>query len=135
MIDYLFVRTIGTGGSRIGIAYIYCDYWDQINQNIMNMIGSLTSQLLGFITDYRLHEICEEIKLEDKMKKKQGSLNIIICILKLVLKTFDHTFICPDAIDELETKTRSSFLKSIHEMMISRNISTMTWKMTLIRNS
>ena len=113
----LFTGITGAGNSRIGIAYIYCDYRQQKNQTTTNIIGSVTNQLLESLTDHDLNRICEEKKLEQEMKQKQASPNFTMGMLKLVLKMFDHTFICLDALDELEMETQSSLLKSVQEIL------------------
>ena len=126
MIDHLSGMTAGvgkttgktTGGANagIGIAYIYCDYRDQKNQNIANIVGSITNQLLESLTNEDIDRISDEVKLAEKMKGRQVSLDIAMCMLKVVLKLFDHTFICIDAVDELEVETQCSFMKSLREI-------------------
>ena len=108
-------KTTGGADARTAIAYIYCDYRDQNNQNVTNMVGSITNQLLESLTNEDLDRIGEEMKLEEKMKK-QVSLDFATCMMKLVLKLFDHTFICLDALDELEVETQCSFMKSLREI-------------------
>ena len=124
MIDHLSSKISGTGktsgsafgNSKTGIAYIYCDYRDQKIQNITNIIGSITSQLLESLTYHDLDRICEEVKFEKARKQKDSSPDFTMRMLKLVLKMFDHTFICLDAIDELEVETQCSFMKSLHKI-------------------
>ena len=117
MIDHLLAKAAGSGNHKTGIAYIYCDYRDQRNQNLTNIIGSITNQLLKSLTYQDLNSICEEIKIEEEMEQNQVNLNFTMRMLKLTLKMFDHTFICLDAIDELEMKTQSTFMQSVQNIL------------------
>ena len=114
MIDQLYAKTIDY--PKAGIIYLYCDYRDQVNQNIINIIGSLTNQLLALLNKEVFDAIYDQLQIEGKVKQYQ-TLQSIMTILHLVCKMFDQVFICLDAIDELETETQTAFMKSFQEII------------------
>ncbi|KAF4635819.1 hypothetical protein G7Y89_g2285 [Cudoniella acicularis] len=83
--------------SNIGLAYVYCDYRDQIQQTIENIIGAIIKQLLR-----ELPAIPEEI-IEIWQKKQSGTSHLQLElkeVLHITCKYFDHIYICLDALDE-----------------------------------
>ena len=115
MIEHLYAKP-DRGNSKTGIAYVYCDYRDQKDQSITNIIGSLTSQLLGHLVEQDLNTACKQIEEERYKEGTSPSLPCALRLLKFVSDMFEQTFICLDAIDELETKTQTLFMKSVKDI-------------------
>jgi hypothetical protein len=91
--------------SRFALIYIYCDYRDKDKQNACNIICELAKQLL-----IQSPSVPEEIwTLFDKhvrttMEKAQK-------IFTLLVRGFDSTNICIDALDECEPQSRGALLR------------------------
>jgi hypothetical protein len=102
MIEYL--RGL-LGQRRFGLAYLYCDYRDKDKQDTCSMIGELAKQLL-----LQLSSVPEEVwSLFEKHtaitteKAKQ--------VLDLLLRSFGKVYICVDALDECESRSRKDILR------------------------
>ncbi|PGH18846.1 hypothetical protein AJ79_00259 [Helicocarpus griseus UAMH5409] len=90
------------GESKIGVAYFYCDYKDQIYQTPENILGSLLKQLLR-----QLREIPQDVldiyKERVKLSKhfELADVNTLLEKLKLGYH-FWRVYVCLDAIDEVK---------------------------------
>ena len=120
MIDQLCANT--AKAPKSGVTFLYCDYRDQINQNIVNIIGSICNQLLNLLNREELDTICIQIE-EQHEKNHHLSREFIQNTLHSMCKMFDQVFICLDAIDELKTETRTALMKSFQELMNMSNYS------------
>ena len=78
MIDHLISKH-----GKQHVAYIYCDYRDQTNQTVVNILGSLLKQLLTATSNIpdAVTGVLELIQKEDKRLEKSD----ISQILKLVV--------------------------------------------------
>lgn len=102
MIDDLITRY-----GEDNVAYIYCDYRDQTNQTIVNLLGSLLRQLLtASYVPGAIITILESIKNKSQ-RLERGDISQI---LKAVLQQLNRSFLCFDALDELEPRTRFELL-------------------------
>ena len=96
---------------QVGLAYIYCDYRDQTKQTVVNIMGSLLQQLL-FATSPIPNEVQKRLELIQG-HGKAVEIGDIAEMLKITLSHFHHIFICIDALDELEPRTRLGLLASL----------------------
>jgi hypothetical protein len=87
------------------LIYIYCDYRDKGKQDVCSIIGELAKQL--FLQSrtpsdeiWRLFDKRTSITKEKAQK-----------IFTLLLRGFDSTFICIDALDECEPQSRGALLR------------------------
>ena len=112
VIDHLESKFPQSDG--IGIAYVYCDYRDQEEQTVVNIVGSILIQLLLQISNpLRLPNVTR--RLEDKKQQcKRVKTADILFSLRFLLLEFKHVFICLDALDELKPKDRIDLLNLIH---------------------
>jgi len=95
------------------VAYIYCDYRDQKNQTVVNILGSLLQQLLivAPFVPQAIITILEAISI----RKHRLEVDHVSQILKVLLPQLsNHIFVCLDALDELEPRTRFALLKALH---------------------
>jgi hypothetical protein len=86
--------------SNIGLAYIYCDYRDQVQQTAGNIIGAIAGQLLR-----QLPNLPEEIEtMRKKSCNKQEAPKLVqkTEALSIICNLFHRVFICLDALDECE---------------------------------
>ena len=89
---------------KMGLAYVYCDYRDQIQQSTENIIGAITNQLLR-----KLPSLPEEIiAIWEKHCRGKEHLEPAqaIEVLCSTCKLFHRTFICLDALDECRDITK-----------------------------
>jgi len=103
---------------QVGVAYFYCDYRDQKDQNATSLVGSLLAQL---IRQLNLEDIPLEImaSFDDAEKKGTGlHLKEAITMLTTALQKFQQGFICIDALDELELATQRTVLDSLRELVL-----------------
>ncbi|KAH8707081.1 hypothetical protein GQ44DRAFT_492786 [Phaeosphaeriaceae sp. PMI808] len=98
--------------SSIGLAYVYCDYRDQKEQSIENILGAILKQLVRL-----LPEIPETIlKVYDERVTRQKPLSSAdaVDLLRAACAQFSKIYVFLDALDEvgdlrgLLTKLRDS---------------------------
>ena len=106
MIDHLISRH-----GKKHVAYIYADYRDQPNQTLVNIIGSLLKQLLivniSNVPDAVI-SVLESIQEEGKRLERSHILQIVKSAMP---QLHDPSFLCIDALDELEPRVRHELLK------------------------
>ena len=110
MIDHLTSQIADK--DRVGVAYLYCDYRDQQNQTIVNILGSILRQLLLNSPTGKIHipeELLNTLKAFQKQGKSVGTGGIL-AMLKITLQQFNYCFVCIDALDELQTTIRRKLL-------------------------
>ena len=107
MIDDLITRH-----GEESVAYMYCDYRDQTNQTVLNILGSLLRQLL--ITASYVPEAITTLLETIKKKDHRVELGDVSQMLKVLLPRLNRSFICLDALDELEPRIRFQLLKALH---------------------
>jgi len=93
------------------VAYIYCDYRDKTDQNLLNIMGSILKQHLAAATHIpkAILDLLESFQ-------EQGSKVAIKDVSKMlkvaILQTTSH-FLCIDAVDELEPGVRLELLNAL----------------------
>ena len=100
--------------AKAGIAYLYSDYRDQKAQTLVPILGTLLQQFLLRIS--QVHCIPAEVRDSLEKIKKGGrnpSKDDLLALLGTTLKHLERAFICIDALDELEAKTRSQLLQEL----------------------
>ena len=107
VIDDLTSRLVKPSMAKVGIAYLYSDYRDQNAQTLLPILGTLLQQFLSMIP------VAQEAR--DSLKKIAGnaSKDDLLALLQTTLQHLERAFICIDALDELEAKTRKHLLKEI----------------------
>ncbi|RPB26204.1 hypothetical protein L211DRAFT_804942, partial [Terfezia boudieri ATCC MYA-4762] len=92
------------------VAYIYCDYRDKTNQNLLNIMGSILKQHLAITV-----EIPDAVvQLLESQQNISGKADVSQ-MLKFVIPQLAVSghFLCIDALDELEPGTRFELLKAL----------------------
>ena len=98
---------------RENVAYMYCDYRDQTNQTVVNILGNLLKQLL--ITAAFVPEVITTMLEPLKKEGRRVEVGDISQMLKALLPQRNNcNFLCLDALDELEPRTRFALLKALH---------------------
>ena len=100
-----------TQHSEENVAYMYCDYRDQSNQTVVNILGSLLRQLL--ITAPQVPEAITTLLESIKKRGHRVEVGDISQMLKALLPQLNYSFICLDALDELVPRTRLGLLSAL----------------------
>ena len=101
---------------NIAVAGLYCDFASQQEQTITNIMGAILKQLVGRggIPSY-LREAFEEGKRE--FGGRGLRLADLMGMLKTVIASLPHVFICVDALDECLPKFLPELLKSLRDIV------------------
>ena len=114
MIDDIYSRFHNVDPD-IGIACLYADYKDQNNQTLVHILGCFLHQLLTTPQKPILDGVIDKLKDIQKRNGKVGS-DDIIGFLKIRLQQLKRSFICIDAVDELEPKVQRQILDAFKEL-------------------
>jgi hypothetical protein len=100
----------------IGIAYIYCNFRRQNEQNVEDLLASLLKQLSQ--GQPSLPESVGNLYDRHKSKRTRPSLDEISKALRTVAATYSRVFILVDALDECQVSNgcRTRFLKEIFHL-------------------
>jgi hypothetical protein len=98
VIDHLEEHSAAMNSS-IGLAYVYCDYRDQKEQSIENIIGAVLKQLLGLLPE--IPGTILKVYDERITHQKPLSLADAMDLLRAACAQFSKTYVCLDALDEL----------------------------------
>lgn len=112
VIDHLYsqateqLQTIG----KTSVVCLYADYRDWNSQTLVHILGSFLHQ---FLTSASLphipNQVIEKLK-EVKKRNLKLQLEDILAMLKFISAQLDGSFLCIDALDELEPQTRRKLL-------------------------
>lgn len=104
--------------SALGLAYIYIDYKDQMQQTPLSIAACLLKQLVE-----RVHHSSPELRSIDKKFRIRGKslqmLDIIEVLIAISLQ-FPFTFIILDALDEFNNHSRPALLSLLQELSKSQ---------------
>jgi len=100
-----------TRHGEANVAYLYCDYRDQTSQTVVNILGSVLRQFLS-TASYVPETIITTLESIKKKDQKAG-IGDISKMLKVLLPHLHRSFLCLDALDELESRTRFTLLKAL----------------------
>ena len=114
MIDDLYSQL--KEDSNIGIACLYADYKDQSSQTVVHILGSFLRQFLTTAQELIPEEVIQKLQNIRHQGTKVGT-DDILSLLKIRLHQFKHTFICIDAVDELEPTIRQQLFKVLKELV------------------
>lgn len=87
---------------------MYCDYRDQHNQSISNIIGSFAKQLVSQARSIPV--AVWEIYNEKAGQHEMINLESAEAIFEHTIQCFDHVYICIDALDECQPEPRRQLL-------------------------
>lgn len=88
----------------IGIAYLYCNFRRQNEQNIDNLLASLLKQLAE--SQIPLPTSVKDLYNRHKTRRTRPSIDEISSCLQLVVITYSRVFIIIDALDECQASHR-----------------------------
>ena len=100
----------------IAVAGLYCDYLAHQEQTMVNMIGAILKQLLGWRTIPR--DIREAFQ---KGKKEVGGRRPLLADMmgmwKIAITSLPQVFICIDGLDECRPEDLPELLKSLRDIV------------------
>jgi Cdc6-like AAA superfamily ATPase len=111
VVNELFTRFENDG--KVGIAYLYCNYRRQHEQNLKDLFASLLKQ---FIQEQpSIPDSVKTLYDRHRDKRTQPSLDEILGILQTVAAAYSRVFIIADALDECQASDgcRQRFLSSL----------------------
>jgi len=106
VIDKLIMRH-----GEANVAYLYCDYRDQTSQTVVNILGSVLRQFLT--TACYVPETIITTLESIKKKGQRVEIEDISKMLKVLVPHLHRSFLCLDALDELESHTRFTLLQAL----------------------
>jgi len=115
VIDDLIMRH-----GEANVAYLYCDYRDQTSQTVVNILGSVLRQFLT-TASYVPKTIITTLE-SIKKKGQRAEIGDISKMLTILLPHLNRSFLCLDALDELEPRTRFTLLKALRTEFNSARI-------------
>lgn len=92
----------------IRIAYVYCDYKDQVAQTASNLIACLIRQIIGHSNE--LPQQLEQLHKELKIQSRRPSFNELKRLLEALCGDRGRIYLLVDALDECEAKERRLLL-------------------------
>ncbi|KAF8453547.1 hypothetical protein BDZ91DRAFT_49099, partial [Kalaharituber pfeilii] len=118
VIDYIST-TFSERQPLIGITFLYCDYRDKKEQNLVHILGSFVKQLALQYTHagIQLPEVVRSTYKTAQESQIRLDRRTSINLMKSFLQELGSTFILIDAFDELQDKTRTDFLQVIDDIM------------------
>ncbi|RVD89722.1 uncharacterized protein DFL_000717 [Arthrobotrys flagrans] len=101
--------------SKIGIAYIYCNFRRKDEQNIESLLASLLKQLAS--AQFALPTAVKEMYNDNIKKKTRPSRDDIVRTLESVCREYERVFIIVDALDECQTSNncREIFISKLFQ--------------------
>ena len=104
-----------TRGENMAALSLYCDYQTQKDQSVVNIIGSLLSQVaLG------TSQIPSEVQRAFKLGQRGRHALPLSDMLELLVKTvssIERVYTCFDGMDELLPQNRSELLRTLREII------------------
>jgi hypothetical protein len=104
-------------GNRITVAYVYCNYNDNVQQTAVNMVGTLLKQVIDIHFDHLPTGVVDSVKQRRRKDKGGLSLEESCHFLESTLQSFSKFYICVDALNECLDEHRKDFLHSIASLL------------------
>ncbi len=99
----------------VRIAYVYCDYKDQVTQTASNLIACLTRQLIG--RPEKLPHQLENLYKKLEPMRRRPDFGELVCLMVPLCNERERTFILIDALDECEAiQQRRRFLPLLQSL-------------------
>lgn len=104
--------------SKIGIAYIYCNFKKQEEQTIYDLLASVLKQLAE--SQPALPESIKHLYEHHKAKRTRPSVDEIVTVLQSVMMVYSRIFIIVDALDECQASDgcRDRFISELFNLQI-----------------
>ena len=114
VIDYLYTRF--QHDASFGIAYVYCDFRRQKEQEPVDLLAGLLRQLLQNLD--RIPQDVQELYNRHRDKRTRPTLEEVSPILTSIVTGFSKTFIIVDALDECELSGQKPLLTKLFNIQL-----------------
>ncbi|KAK4072353.1 hypothetical protein Trihar35433_4417 [Trichoderma harzianum] len=116
VVDYLCSKFYDN--SKIGIAYIYCNFKRQDEQKIDDLLASVLKQLAE--SQSCLHESIKNLYNRHKAQHTRPSIDEILTVLQSVTLMYSRIFVIVDALDECQESNgcRASFISELSNLQM-----------------
>ena len=118
-IDHLFKSA---QNSSHGVAYVYCNYKDQVEQDTSGMLAAILKQLVQARPG--ISEPIARLHKQHAARRSRPPLDEIFETLQAVLAHYPTVHVVVDALDEC--RDRAQFLAKLRELQIGRDFRLMT---------
>ena len=100
----------------VGLAYIFCNYKAQVEQNITGLLAAILKQLVQGRSSITV--LVSHLHKRHSSRGTRPSLKEIFTALQSVVRSFSITYIVVDALDECSNQdgTRSRLLARLHDL-------------------
>ena len=116
MFSSIVIDDLNARFPSLGVAWLYSDYRNESDQTLVNILGSFIHQFLMSSAfphiPATLLTSLEEIRNKGKSLEATDALDM----LKNILQELEGSFICIDALDELEPNIRRQLLEKLKEL-------------------
>ncbi|KAK5660449.1 hypothetical protein OQA88_12994 [Cercophora sp. LCS_1] len=99
--------------SKIGIAYLYCNFWRKDEQKAEDLVASLLKQLAQ--NQSSMPDSIKSLYSKHRKRRTRPSFNEISVTLQSVASTYSKVFIIVDALNELDESTQN-----LHSLFLSQ---------------
>jgi Cdc6-like AAA superfamily ATPase len=109
-----------TQSSSIGVAYVYCNYKSQPDQDASSMLAAIVKQLVQ--SRPMMAEPVIRLYKQHASRSTKPSHEEILNTFRQVVAKFATVFIVVDALDECQDNTRRLFLARLQELQAGQDI-------------
>ncbi|KAH7061025.1 ankyrin repeat domain-containing protein [Paraphoma chrysanthemicola] len=111
-----------TQSSSVGVAYVYCNYNAQEEQDTTNLLAAILKQLVQ--ARLSLMEPVEQLHKQHAMRRTRPSVDEIFAVLQSVLAKFSAVYVIVDALDECRDGdgTRRLFLAKLRDLQAKTDL-------------
>ncbi|KAI5818441.1 hypothetical protein BZA77DRAFT_342841 [Pyronema omphalodes] len=106
---------ISFAGDTSCVAYVYCDYQDRDEQTAVNMIGGLLKQAITGSSQKVSPDAIEPL-LKKKKSRQAIEIQDAVSAFSGLIRCFDKTYICIDALDECNETDRRQLIQYLAEL-------------------
>ena len=117
VIDDLISRFTKPRKIKVAIAYLYSDYRDQNAQTVIHILGALLQQFIWSKSILPLPQVVRDSLDSIKTTGSTPGKEELLTLLQTTVQNLERAFICIDALDELEARTRRELLQAISHLV------------------
>jgi hypothetical protein len=106
--------------SKHGVAYVYCNYKAQEEQDVCTMLTAIIKQLV--LGRPSTMEHIDRLHQKNADQGTKPSLDEITNTLRDVLAHYPYVYVVIDALDECQNATRRRFLAKLRDLQVGRDV-------------
>lgn len=121
-IDHL-LKSIQDGSGSNGVAYVYCNYKSQEQQDVSSLLAAILKQLVQ--AQQSTPELAERLYETHAKRGTTPSCDEIVSSLRDVLSVCSPVYIVIDALDECQSSTRDQLLDILRDLQATHDVRVM----------